>query len=183
MIIGNDIIDLKIALAKPRIRNIRFLSKIFSEKEISQLDEQDDPELSIWKMWAMKETAYKAHQRIFQFAARFDPLSYTCDLNEFHIIKDAAIYHIKINQDKDHLYAWLATEPIDHIKIPYSSTYWNDFTRQFYNRSGIGPEDIKICKNELGIPELAFNNNSTRLPVSITHHGRFAAICFPLINC
>ncbi|WP_051201469.1 4'-phosphopantetheinyl transferase superfamily protein [Christiangramia portivictoriae] len=183
MIIGNDIIDLKIALAKPRIRNIRFLSKIFSEKEISQLAKQDNPELSIWKIWAMKETAYKAHQRIFQFTARFDPLSYICDLNELHIKKDAAIYDIKIDQDKEHLYAWLATEPIDHIKIPYSSDYWNDFTRQFCHRTGIELEDIKIYKNKFGIPELAFNNNSTRLPVSITHHGRFAAVCFPLINC
>ena len=183
MIIGNDIIDLEIALDKPRLKNDRFLSKVFTKNEITQIHLHPNPELAIWKMWSMKETAYKAHQRLFQLPARLDPISYECDLDKLYVIKDKNTYIINLENDENHIYSWLKFRNIMHIKLPYSPNYKSDFLKEFSIRTDLDLRNIELCKNNLGIPELFVKNTNNSLPISITHHGRFAAICFPLINC
>jgi len=183
LIIGNDLIDLEIALDKPRRNNDRFLSKVFSDNEISQIHSYSNPELAIWKMWSMKEAAYKAHQRLFQISARLDPVTYECDLDNLSVSKNQNIYIIKSVQDENHIYSWLEFKNLDHIKISYSTNYKSEFLKEFSIRTGHDLQNIEFRKNKLGIPELLLQNTGTSLPISITHHGRFAAICFPLINC
>ena len=183
MIIGNDLIDLEIALGKPRLKNDRFLSKVFTDSEISQIYSQSHPELAIWKMWSMKETAYKAHQRLFQIPARLDPVTYECDLYNLCVIKEQKNYSINLEQDENHIYSWLEFKNLDHIKIPYSTNYKSDFIKEFAIRTDLDLRNIELRKNHLGIPELFLKHTGANLPISITHHGRFAAICFPLINC
>jgi len=183
LIIGNDLIDLEIALDKPRINNDRFLSKVFSDNEIEQIRLHSQPELAIWKIWSMKEAAYKAHQRLFHIPARLDPVTYECDLDNLSVSKNQNIYIIKSVQDENQIYSWIEFKNLDHIKLPYSTSYKSEFLLQFSIQTKINFQDIELRKNNLGIPELFLKNTGTCLPLSITHHGRFAAICFPLINC
>lgn len=183
MIIGNDLIDLEIALDKPRRNNDRFLSKVFSDNEIKQIRLHSQPELAIWKIWSMKEAAYKAHQRLFHIPARLDPFTYECDLDNLSVSKNQNIYIIKSVQDEDQIYSWIEFKNLDHIKLPYSTSYKSEFLKEFSIRTGHDLQNIELRKNKLGIPELFLMNTGTSLPISITHHGRFAAICFPLINC
>jgi phosphopantetheinyl transferase (holo-ACP synthase) len=183
LIIGNDIIDLEIALDKPRLKNDRFLSKIFTKNEITQIHLHPNPELAIWKMWSMKETAYKAHQRLFQISATLDPVTYECDLDKLIVFKNQNIYIIKSVQNENQIYSWLEFKNIEHIKLQYSTSYKSEFLEEFSIRTGHDLQNIEFRKNKLGIPELFLKNTNNSLPISITHHGRFAAICFPLINC
>ncbi|WP_405198711.1 4'-phosphopantetheinyl transferase superfamily protein [Christiangramia sp. LLG6405-1] len=183
MIIGNDIIDLEIALDKPRRNNDRFLSKVFSDNEISQIHSYSNPELAIWKIWSMKEAAYKAHQRLFQIPARLDPVSYECDLDKLSVSKNHNLYIIKSVHDENHIYSWLEFKNLDHVKLSYSTNYMSEFLKEFSIRTGHDFQNIELRKNKIGIPEVFLKNTGTSLPISITHHGRFAAICFPLINC
>ncbi len=47
---------------------------------------------------------------------------------------------------------------------------------------GLKIEDLKIEKNENFIPEFRYKNTLLELPFSISHHGKFAAFSFQLMN-
>jgi len=58
--IGIDVVDLGNPRTRDRHRDQRFLDRIFSSAEQQTIQEASDPELTLWRFWAMKEAAFKA---------------------------------------------------------------------------------------------------------------------------
>jgi len=183
LIIGNDIIDLSIALKKPRISDPRFLSKIFAEEELEQLRTSHNPELAIWIMWAMKEAAYKAHQRIFKKPPSLNPTTYRCNLEERCVLKADSCYPVKWEITLDHIYCYSSDQHLHHAQFPFKISYKNDIINEVAKVTTFSSNAIALHKNATGVPSIIFEGCKEPIPISITHHGRFAAICFPLINC
>jgi phosphopantetheinyl transferase (holo-ACP synthase) len=57
--VGNDIVDLKLALSDDKASNQRWLNKVFLEREIELILSSENPNIMLWRLWSMKESAYK----------------------------------------------------------------------------------------------------------------------------
>ncbi|MBU0505643.1 4'-phosphopantetheinyl transferase superfamily protein [bacterium] len=62
--IGNDIVDLHLDQCKDKSKDLRFLNRVFAEKEIKQIQESKNPDRILWSFWAAKETAYKVAKKL-----------------------------------------------------------------------------------------------------------------------
>ncbi len=58
--IGIDVVDLRNPRTHGRHQDERFLNRIFSAEEQRAIRDSGDPELTLWRFWAMKEAAFKA---------------------------------------------------------------------------------------------------------------------------
>lgn len=77
--IGNDIIDLRVANLKNNWQRERYLGKIFTANELKVIHNAEDKSLVIWYFWSMKEAVYKIISRKNQ-QRFFAPKSFDCQL-------------------------------------------------------------------------------------------------------
>ncbi|RZJ33362.1 MAG: 4-phosphopantetheinyl transferase family protein [Flavobacterium sp.] len=75
--IGNDVIDLLAAKTESNWRRKGWLEKQFTPKEITLIFGNRNPDLMVWKLWSMKESAYKCWNRISKIRS-FNPLKFEC---------------------------------------------------------------------------------------------------------
>lgn len=61
--IGNDVVDLRDAEARPGATSARFDARVFAPAERARLDAADRPDHERWRLWAAKEAAFKAAKR------------------------------------------------------------------------------------------------------------------------
>lgn len=154
--IGNDIVDLHLTKTQSNWQRPKFLEKIFSHKEQNFIQQSENPELEIWKLWTRKEAAYKVFNRETGIRGFF-PWKLECSIAEFRngkflgtVAIDDKIYFTETSLNEDFVYtiAVNSHELLDKI-IEINSDY-------------------KIVK----IDGLPFTVIGKKL-VSITHHGRF----------
>ena len=75
--IGNDIVDLKLAYKESNWQRKGFLDKIFTTQEQHQIRSSITPNLTVWSLWSRKEAAYKIYNR--QSGIRkFNPIQFEC---------------------------------------------------------------------------------------------------------
>jgi phosphopantetheine--protein transferase-like protein len=185
--IGNDIVDLKLAEKQSNWRRKGFLEKVFSANEQTIIFEAEKPDLMVWRLWSMKESAYKARLRV-QKQIQINPKDFDC-----HILKDRMgmvhcgnkMYHTRseINDDFVHTQAF-SREFDDSL---FSKVIAIDQSRlgskQLYNAAilsvvtGANPEKpyVVIRKNSLGIPELYKMGKKMLVLCSLSHHGRYGS--------
>ena len=75
--IGNDIIDLSLAKSESNWQRRGFLKKQFTENEQQLILAASNPFVLVWKLWSMKEAAYKLYvqQNELRF---FAPKKFDC---------------------------------------------------------------------------------------------------------
>lgn len=61
--LGIDLIDLTAARALSKAADLRFRERAFGPDENQYIDAAEDPELTLWSLWAAKESFYKAMQQ------------------------------------------------------------------------------------------------------------------------
>ena len=61
--VGNDIVDLIQPYAKKKIRDTRFLKRVFLPDEARSILTDMQPDAMLWAFWTGKEAAYKAIQK------------------------------------------------------------------------------------------------------------------------
>ncbi len=61
--IGNDVVDLRLARKESDWERPGFLDKIFTRAEQGVIAAAANPEVCLWLMWSMKEAAYKIYNR------------------------------------------------------------------------------------------------------------------------
>ena len=88
---GNDIVDMATAATESNWKRKGFLEKIFTQKEQEYIHKAASPTQMVWKLWSMKESAYKIYTR--QFGGRFfAPLKLSCTLVRNIVDSYMAIY-------------------------------------------------------------------------------------------
>ena len=75
--IGNDIIDLALALKESNWKRKGFLDKIFTKNEQLLILNTQNPEVMVWNLWSRKEAAYKIYNRQTGIRGYF-PLQLEC---------------------------------------------------------------------------------------------------------
>jgi phosphopantetheinyl transferase (holo-ACP synthase) len=154
--IGNDIVDLDLALKESNWKRKRFLDKIFSSKEQQLILNSDNQDLMVWNLWSRKEASYKIYNR--QTGIRgFFPLRLECDycdINTGTVAIDDFVFYTQTEIAANYIYSIAVSEKDCFEKIRILET-------------------TSIIEKENGIPFLSDAISNTRIPVSITHHGRF----------
>lgn len=182
--IGNDIVDLNAANLESNWQRPRFLSKLFSKKEQKIIDSAEDATNIVWRLWSMKESAYKAHQRYFDLAPKFNPKAFECNLlssEKGNVSVSGSIYNLQTITKEGYIYSEATNS---NFNLSFTSNFMNNISSetlkakmiQEYSKQLDQPStDFSIRKCNHGIPRLMFNQKQLSLPFSITHHGKYAA--------
>lgn len=158
--IGNDIVDLALARKESNWKRKGFLNKIFTNEEQLLINNAENQNIMVWTLWSMKEAAYKIHNRQTQIRI-YNPILFKCFETEFieGILLGKIVYKGKIYFTK----TIIASEFIHTVAV----SNFEDFDKIQYLKNS-----IKYHKNN-GIPNIFDFTNSTLIPISISHHGRF----------
>jgi phosphopantetheinyl transferase (holo-ACP synthase) len=157
--IGNDIVDLALALKESNWKRKGYLDKIFTINEQLLIIKSDNPENMVWNLWSRKEAAYKIFNRNTGVRI-YNPIQFECfdtDKSIGKVINNGVLYYTKteINVDYIHTVSVLNRTDFESIKI--------------LNRSN---EIIKIER----IPFLKNDSKKVLHSISISNHGRFEKI-------
>lgn len=160
--IGNDVIDLVETRRESNWKRKGFLEKLFTEEEQDFIRRSQDPEITVWLFWSMKEAAYKIYNRETKIRA-FIPKKLLCTIDSLNSNEASG----KVYCDKN-VYFTLSTLTSESIHTVAVSV--------IENISSVGEIiNENITKDENGIPYLKTFANTLQ-DVSISHHGRFEKI-------
>jgi len=150
--IGNDVVDLVLAQKESNWKRKGFLNKLFTPFEQDLIQKAPNQKEMVWMLWSIKESTYKAYQRI-HYNEGFYPIK--IEVLEINSKNDSIIKLFGIT-----FYGKTSIEN----KIIRTVVVLNksDFNQIHYYNSKI------YDKNEKGLPIQLY----TKKPISVSHHGR-----------
>jgi len=177
--VGNDLVDLKLAAIESNWKRTGYLEKIFSTEEQRLIREANDPSILVWLFWTMKESAYKVLNRMTGIRS-YAPLSLECrevQIDEFSA--SGQVWHpygtffssSVLSKELIHSIAALTAQELFGISVTYHKNVLNYL--EDYNQSSVS---YSLAKNSMGLPEIINRENGITYPASISHHGRYLAI-------
>ena len=196
--IGNDIVDIVEAARKSDWRRKGFLKKVFTAKEQLRISNSDNPDLIVWLLWSMKESAYKIYLRL-QRKYFVSPLKLEseliADLNECYkgkvfIENFTYLTNSKVTKEFVSTTA-LAENKLRKGKIfqkdlkfsnedfdKHREEIYSSISETFSEKINKPSEKISIKKDNFGIPYIFDGQRQLDTSVSISHHGRYGAYAF-----
>lgn len=182
--IGNDIIDLQLAEKESNWQRKGFLEKQFTEGERALIKKSKEPFKTVWRMWSMKEAAYKIWSRKNQKRA-FNPKKFQCDFNSASegmvMYEDETIY-TSSRIDGYYIFTLASldkkTKTSSWIGPPYRIEEYLKKTLE--KETGISALEIEKKKSKTGAPNFYHNKKQLTKSCSISHHGNYGAFSFLL---
>lgn len=182
--VGNDIVDLKEAKRASNWQRPRFLDKLFSSREQQLIRSSEDSFLMVWRLWSMKEAAYKLYTQ--QNPSRFyNPKGFKCffqnengivKFKDFKCIVKTQITSKYMLSEARFLDSEMTSKVIEfkdeNSKIQ-SKILKDALLNELSKTDQLSKTDFKFQKSEFGIPTVLFNSEKTQL--SLSHHGCFGA--------
>lgn len=157
--IGNDVVDLATAKKESNWKRKGFLAKLFTITEQELIKNAINPEEMVWILWSIKESTYKAYQRI-QFNRGFYPIKIEVGSLE----RIGKQYHSRILLFGIHFYGKTSIlNQVIHTIVVQDTT---DFKRICTINTN------SISKDSNGLPYCSLSNK----PVSISHHGNHKSV-------
>ncbi len=191
--IGNDIIDLNIAGINSRWQEQRFLDKLFSKEETDFILSDGMRFQNIWRLWSMKESAYKIYARETE-SSRFNPKYFHCKI----ISSTTGIVsfignkvNTKTKYDSNFIYTTACSQDTTFRISDYivsngtSKEYKSQHLREkaieaFAKVKSISKTAISIQKDNFGIPHFLINQEAQNNALTLTHHGQYGGFA---ISC
>lgn len=185
---GNDIVDIATAAAESNWKRAGFLEKIFTQKEQQYIRDAVTPDQMLWKLWSMKESAYKIYTR--QNGGRFFfPQKLSCTLlseTAGEVTINTISYQTFTSSTKDYIYSIARPEGYNADFLNHCfciPKYHTDQQKLIYKKliasyaaiKGEDKNNFTIFKDKNNVPYLYCKNQKLTIPVSITHHGNYAA--------
>ena len=122
--ICNDIIDLQLASTQSNWQRKGWLEKQFTQSERDIVAQSKTPELTVWRLWSMKEAAYKGvvrrHKRRF-----FNPKLLQCSPQSptlGTVQYEGVFYQVSTVVSTDFIYSTANTPEYTYYKYYWSST-------------------------------------------------------------
>jgi len=178
--IGNDIIDLNIAKKESNWKRKGYLNKVFSKDEICFVLNQPNPELLVWLLWSMKESAYKIIHRE-TLIRKYEPWKLegvvlskhrTLFLGKIKFEKKTFLTKTIISGNILHTIAVAEGRSFDNLRI-YENHLLKDKTN--FLQSCL-PENEYFNKDENGIPFILNTVYGIKKTASLSHHGSAIAL-------
>lgn len=157
--IGNDIVDLKLAQIQSNWKRKGYLDKIFTKNEQLFILNSENPDVMVWNLWSRKEASYKIYNRITGNRI-YNPIQFECFDSEHSIgtVKNNGVFYFTKTEINSLFVHTISVLNLDDFK---SVTYEN--------------RNSKIIKIN-GIPFLKNNDKKMPIPISISNHGKFEKI-------
>ena len=171
MRLGNDIVDLKIdAEVHPR-----FVDRILHPVERILYSGLSRPE-DIWRIWAAKEAAFKAHRQGEDCVDFLVPRRWLVDLQLGRVFFGDEEYWLSFEETDDYILATARSEdqPFSGRISSSSEELKHDEQRAEAQRLR---EELGLnspVKDSGGIPRVMADGRA--IPYSLTHHGRHVAV-------
>lgn len=184
--IGNDVVDFSKAALESNWKRKGWLDKLFTKGEQYQIKHRNQPDRVVWLLWSMKEAGYKAQQRQYQLAPKFNPKSFECQLLEQYSYNKKWLQGMVHSPAHSYLTSSeITTHYVHTIAGTKNGVLPCSTVLKTSNTTALGHEIIlklpnntkeKYClkKDGLGIPNIYLENGQlTTHLVSLSHHGRF----------
>ena len=181
--LGNDVVDLRDP--ETRDRHPGFDARVFTPHERATLEASDDPHVMRQRLWAAKESAYKAarrgDRRVFFSPVRFEVT--LRDPERGHVEHASGRYEVRIARSGDclHAVACRGADPdaseraiAEIAACPPGRAARRLALRALAPALGVEAADLGIGRRER-IPTLELRGAPTGIPLTLSHHGRFAA--------
>jgi phosphopantetheinyl transferase (holo-ACP synthase) len=186
---GNDIVDIKMAAVESNWKRKQFLEKIFTPQEQHYIKNAALPAEMVWKLWSIKESGYKVYTR--QFGGYFfAPQKFSCTLLSATtglVTFNNISYQTNTITTDNYVYS-IASQTRNRDAAFINSCFHLPEMhycqqQQFIHKKIIdsyitvnceSKKNMVVVKDKNGIPFLCCDDN-LQIPISITHHGRFAA--------
>ena len=182
--VGNDIVDLEEANRTSNWERPRYLEKLFTSKELQFIRDCENPFLMVWRLWSMKEAAYKLYTQ--QNPSRFyNPKGFECDISNLNGIVKFKDFECNVKTQITSRYIISEARFIDSemtskiielkgkLRKSHSDILKEALLIQLSKLHQLSKENFKFQKSEFGIPTVLCNSVKTN--VSISHHGCFGA--------
>ena len=184
--IGNDIVDLEFAKGNSRWKEQRFLDKLFSKEEQDFILSDGNRFQNIWRLWSMKESAYKIISRA-DGIVRFNPKDFCC-------FTTSATQGYVVFENKSIPAVTQTTPKFIQTTVCLESCYISEVFKFLHKDSKMqqkqsneqaikayaqlknhSQETVEIIKNEIGVPQFYIQGDLQKEQLSLTHHGHFGA--------
>jgi phosphopantetheinyl transferase (holo-ACP synthase) len=184
--VGNDIVDIKEAKLKSYWQRPRFLEKLFTLQEQQYIHNSENPFLMVWRLWSMKEAAYKLYTQL-KPSRFYNPKQFECKINDSQgkvSYKDFICYvNTKITSQyiisEARLTAMDMVSECIEVKSSSSKNQSDTIKAQLLSaiafQFNIVKEDLRILKSDFGIPAVYQNSKKLKIGISISHHGSYGA--------
>lgn len=193
--IGNDLVDLRVASQESNWRRPGFLPKVFTPHEQALIEASPQPDWLVWLLWSMKESVYKLRFRETR-ERLFAPSQLACTLHSIgNQTASGEVFHGQPYQTTscftDHYihtitYSTHNQKPdLERVLALESPAYSQQHhtvqraIRRAVSQRLLWPEEqVLIQKDTDGVPTLCLEKapgQRVLLPLSISHHGYYGA--------
>ena len=189
--IGNDIIDIAYTKKTTDWQRRGFLKKVFSDAEQDIISEAEDAFAAVWRLWSMKEAAYKSYLQKgglpFNSPARIaikltDTTFGSAEIGEFY-------QELRTDQADDYIASY--TQPpaeLKQVNQVFNLSKNDPATQSAETRKmliqrlaqdyHLEEKELSISKNLPGPPELYLGKQKLKIAFSMSHHGVFGVFSF-----
>jgi len=186
-VIGNDIVDLNQAKIESDWERPRFLDKIFTSEERRIILKAENPFQMVWRLWSMKESAYKIYARKHKIRS-FIPQKLNCKLEGKRgvvlIEKETFYTHSLIESNL--VYTLAKTSKNEAINknvlefftgtiVEQRKAIHQGIIKSIAESYNYPLEAIHLKRNSNGAPVIYVNDNESPLCCTTTHHGNYIA--------
>ena len=185
--IGNDIVDLAEAKLKSNWQRPRFLEKLFTLVEQQLIKNSEDQFLMVWRLWSMKEAAYKLYTQLNP-SRFYNPKAFECNIEDTtgklsykgftcyiqtkitsnYILSEARLQENRMTSEIILFNSMDSKHQSKNLKL----SLLNRLSKTY----NISTSKLKLSKSNFGIPTVHIN--SEIINVSLTHHGNYGAVAF-----
>lgn len=184
--IGNDIVDIAVTKRETNWQRKRFLDKVFTVKEQQLIANATNPFLVVWRLWSMKESAYKSYIRYNQ-KRFFDPKKLSCTIDDLHygnVAIENSKFPIRTIIQSNYIYSTIINSSTEDRCFYIENASRDNQQKEIYNqlkqivseKLAVPSENISIQKTITGIPKLKIYNIKSSILFSLSHHGHYGAI-------
>ena len=188
--IGNDIIDIAYTKETTDWQRKGWLSKVCTTSEIKLVQESTDPFEVIWRMWSMKESAYKVYiQKGGEH--KLNPKSFETKFTD-DVRGEVQFDNLKLDcvTDVDHCYistyAYEFGENqgciVDASMLGFESGRTEEMRKKLLKDIAITYQyhlqDLSIQSSINRVPSVYLKEKYLDISISMSHHGRYAAYAF-----
>ena len=175
--IGNDIIDLKLAKKESNYWRPGFLEKQFSSNEQTLIKSTSNTFLLVWRLWSMKEAAYKVFTQQNEMCF-FAPKNFYCLLitekDGMVFYKDQIFYTSSI-VTQNYIFTLASYEKLTKA---YSKFVMPEFINimikiKLEDVTKFSATEIEQKKSKNGAPLYYYKDILLTRSCSISHHGNY----------
>jgi len=186
--IGNDIVDLQEARLTSNWERPGFLTKVFSKTEQNLIHQSGNSTQTVWRLWSMKESAYKFYLQKKSSAIRgFYPAKINCQIisgDEGEVSIQGLILATKSILCQKYVFSTAFSKAnvlgetviffLPQNNYDFQSTFAHNRLLDFLvQKNQLDREGLELKKDKNNIPKIFYRSKLLPFSCSITHHGNY----------